>query len=202
MRDLPRLLAQQRPVRSVPFPLHRSTVSEVKHYQLLCCRLHFQLHQPPANTAGAFDASHAYRFTHHFCSSFSRSLSQAALTGKVSEQLLSPLNGSASHASSLAHSAVQTSNGTYTPPSSRQYSNHTAYAPTSTASSPLNQHNTFTSPAPALGRSLPSSSFSPAMPVATFRLPIRPVGPPPSQQLLSPVGGNSEGTLFQSLVQV
>ncbi len=189
-------------MRLVPFLLHRNTALVVKHCQLLCCRLHCQLHQRAANTAGSFHAFHAHRCSNCARSSFSRSQSLAAVTGKMSEHSLSPLNGSASHASSLAHSATQAQNGAFTPPSSRHYLNVPAYSPTSTASSLVNQQSTFTSPAPALGRSLPSSTPSPPVPVATFRLPIRPVGPPPSQQLLSPVSGSGDGTLFQSLVQV
>jgi hypothetical protein len=196
------LLAQQQPVRWVPPPLHRSTDLVAKHCQLLCCRLHFQLHLRPANKAGPFDDFHAHKFTHTVCSSLSRSQYQAAVAERMSDHSLSPLHGSASHWSSVARSAVQSSNGTYTPPYSRQYPNLPAYSPTSTASSSLNQHSTLTSPAPALGRSLPSSTLSPAVPATNFRLPIRPVGPPPSQQLLSPGGGRGDGTPFQSLVQV
>ncbi len=204
MRDHLHIISQQRPVRLVAFLLHRNSVLVAKHYQLWCCHLHCQLHPRAANTAGPNYSFHAHKWTNCACSSLSRSQSIAAVTGKMSEHSLSPLNGSASHASSLVHSATQAQHGAFTPPSSRQYSNVPVYSPTSTVSPLVNQQSTLTSPALALGRSLPSSNHSPPVPVATFRLPIRPVGPPPSQQLLSPVSGSGsgDGSLFQSLVQV
>ncbi len=137
---------------------------------------------------------------HIFFSSLNRSQSLAAATGKLSEHSLSPLHGSASHASSFAYPAVQPTSGTPSS-SSRQYLNYPSHSPTSTVSSFINQHTVTAASSPALGRSLPSTA-SQTLSGTTSRLPIRPVGPPPSQQLLSPSGSIGDGTLFQSLVQV
>ena len=145
-------------------------------------------------------------YIHSIDSALGRSHALAAVNGKLSEHSTSPLNGSASYAASFAHSPMQaSSSSTYASPSGRQYLNPQTYSSPSSASSSVyqQQHTSPSSAAPALGRSLPSSSaLHQPLPVPTSRLPIRPVGPPPSQQLLSLSGGSGDSTQFQSLVQV
>ena len=131
----------------------------------------------------------------------SHSQAIAMFSGKMSEQLLSPHHGSASVGSSFANSPSQASNVALTPPFSRHHVNVSSFSPASTATS-VNQNSALTTP--ALGRSLPYSATGQHVPVPASRLPIRPVGPPPSQELLSSVGGSSStgSSIFQSLVQV
>ena len=158
--------------------------------------------QPPQQVHSLYHVAHRVHALAHItlCSSLSRNQAIATFSGKMTDPSLSPHHGSASVSSSFANSPGQASNSALTSPFSRQQLNLAAYSPASSASS-VNQNSAFASP--HLGRSLPYSASSHTVPGVVSRIPIRPVGPPPSQQLLS-IGDGSSNTssLFQSLVQV
>jgi hypothetical protein len=191
-------------VRSALCHTQPNTDSAVK----LCPRsyslLRFQLRQLVVTKAGAFRLGYAHApnlVPDAVCSALSRSLTNAALSGKFSENSMSPLNGSVSQANSSVHSPTHVQSSS-TPPYMRQNMIFPTHSSPPVTSSSLNLNSALNCPLPSLGRSLPASSFSQPASASSSRFPIRPVGPPPSQQLLSPGVGSDVTSQFQSLLHV